>query len=113
MEIERLAGVDWRGIFSALAPRATARGLALALSPIAGGSPKVTDFSDHSEIEFTPEQEERLAEWILTQLRAEPGPVRVASGSVALKVVTRQYWPWFAGAVGVGALVGYSLSRRR
>jgi len=108
-----LAGVDWRNVFSALAPRATARGLALALAPIAGGSPRVVDYSDYSEITFTPDQEERLAAWILTQLRKEPGPVRIESGAVALKVVTRQYGLWFAGAVGVGAFLGYSLRKGR
>lgn len=106
-EVEHLAGFDWGSI----APRATARGLALALSPLAGGMPPVTDYSGYSEINFTPEQRDRLAEWTLTQLRKEPGPVRVSLGPIALRVVTRQYWPWFAGAVALGLVAGYTLRR--
>lgn len=110
--IERM-GIDWRSIFGALAPAGTAHGLAVALSPIAGSMPRVSDGAGYSEITFTPEQETRLAEWILTQLRSEPGPVRVHAGGLALKVITRQYWPWFAAAVAVGLVVGYGLRGKR
>jgi hypothetical protein len=69
--------------------------------------PAVINHGDYSEVVFTPEQEERLSEWILTQLRKEPGPVRVDAGALALKVMARQYWPWMVGLVVAGAVVGY------
>jgi hypothetical protein len=111
-EVEQMAGFDWRAALSKLAPAATARGLALALAPIAGGSPTVADYSGYSEISFSPDQEERISQWILMQLRKEPGSVRVDSGGIALKVVTRQYGLWFAGAVAAGAVLGYTLRKR-
>ncbi len=97
--------------FAAIPAGTTARGLALALAPITGTVPAVVSHGDYSEITFTPEQEERLSAWILTQLRREPGPVRIQSGGVALKVIMREYWPWMVGFVAVGAAVGYMASK--
>jgi len=102
---------DLTAFFAAIPAGTTARALALALSPIIGGVAAVTSHGDYSEITFTPEQEERLSAWILTQLNREPGPVRIDSGGVATKVIMRQYWPYMLGFVAAGALVGYAVSK--
>lgn len=110
---EVLAGVDWRAFFSAIPAAATARAIALAWSPIVGGSPDVVNHGDYYEVVFTPEQEDRAAAWIVSQLDREPGPVRMSLGGVATKVITREYWPYILGVAAVGGLVGYSLRRGR
>ncbi len=92
---------------------ATAYGLSAALSPIAGSSPMVSDMGGYFDVTFTPDQEDRIAEWIRAQLNKEPGAVRVDAGGIALKVLIRQYWPWIVGAVALGAAVGYTAKRRR
>lgn len=98
-------GIDFRKLFSAIPAQATAIAIMTALSPIVGGFPDVVNRGTHWAVVLNEPQQERLTEWILTQLRKEPGPVRVETGSVALRVVTRQYWPWFAGAVAGGFLL--------
>lgn len=104
---------DLAAFFAAIPAGTTARALALALSPITGGVPTVTSYGSYSEVSFTPEQEERLSAWILTQLRREPGPVRVDTDGVATRVIVRQYWPWMLGFVAAGAVVGYVASKGR
>lgn len=104
-----LAGIDWRALFSQIPAAATANAIAVAWSPIVGGLPAVFNRGDYYEIIFTPEQEERAAAWIITQLRREPGPVRMETGGIAARVIARQYWPYFAGVVAAGALLGYML----
>lgn len=98
-------------MFSGLVPLATAQALAVGLSSIAGSTPAVLNHGDYAEIIFTPAQEARVSEWILTQLRREPGPVRVQANGIAWKVITRQYWPYMLGAVALGAAVGYSMRK--
>lgn len=99
-------------LFASLQPAATAQALAVALAPIAGGKPAVVNYGDYAVLEFTPEQEDRISAWIITQLKREPGPVRVESGGIALKVLTRQYWPWAVGLALAGAAFGYAAGRR-
>jgi hypothetical protein len=107
----QLAGIDWGSVFGSIPAAATARGLALALAPIAGGSPVVSDHGGYSSLTFTAAQEERLAAWILTQLRREPGPVRVDASGIALRVIMRQYWPYMLGIAAAGALVAYAVRK--
>jgi len=113
MDVNRdvMAGVDWKAMFSSLPAYGTANALALALSPIAGGMPRVVNGGGYYEIDFTPEQEDRVSAWILLQLNKEPGPVRVDAGNIAWTVVSRKYWPYALGAVALGAFLGYSLKR--
>lgn len=99
-------GLDWRAILAGISPYATATGLATALSPIVGGMPRVLNNGDYSTIQFSQEQEERLADWIVSLLDREPGPVRIESGPVAVKVVLRKYWPWLTGLAGAGFFLG-------
>lgn len=108
-----LAGVDWKALFQNIPAAATAQAIALAWTPIVGGRPAVIPFDDHYEIQFTPDQEDRAAAWIESQLNSEPGPVRMNLGGVATKVIARQYWPYILGIAGAGALVGYLARGRR
>lgn len=108
-----LAGIDWKATFQGIPAYATANALALAVSPITGSVPRVVNYGSYYEIEFTPAQEERLSAWILLQLNKEPGPVRVDVDGVALRVVTRKYWPYIAGAVGAGFVLGYAMKGRK
>lgn len=104
-----ISGVDWGSVFAGIPAAATAQGLAMAFIPIAGSKPNVVTYSEYSEITFTPQQEERVAAWILMQLNKEPGPVRVDAGGIALRVVTRKYWPYALGILALGAAGGYAL----
>lgn len=106
------SSIDWGSVFGGLPATATAQGLAAAFMPITGSKPAVTNYGDYAEITFTPDQEERLAAWILMQLNKEPGPVRVDLGGVALKVVTRKYWPYAVGILGLGLAAGYAIKGR-
>lgn len=99
-------------LFSGLAPAATAQGLAAALTPIAGSKPQVNIFGDYAEIVFSPEQEDRITEWILTQLRREPGPVRMDAAGIATKVLARQYWPYVLGVSAAGFALGYLVTKK-
>lgn len=107
-----IGSVDWGSVFSGIPAAATAQGLAAAFIPIAGSKPNVVTYSDYSEITFSPEQEERVAAWILMQLNREPGPVRVDLGGIALRVVSRKYWPYALGILGLGIMGGYALKGR-
>lgn len=86
---------------------ATANAIALAWAPITGTAPAVVNRGEFYAVEFTPEQEDRAAAWILSQLRNEPGPVRVQVGGIATKVIARNYWPWFIGVAAAGIAIGY------
>lgn len=102
-------------IFSAIPAQATAVGLASALIPIAGSMPAVVSNPDSSySITFTPDQSDRVAQWIQGQIEKEPGSVRIEVGDIAWKVITREYWMYFAGAILLGFVFGrVSKSRKR
>lgn len=107
----QMAGVDWKEFFQSIPAGATARAWQLALTPIAGSAPTVTNHGDYYSVTFTPEQAERISAWILTQLRKEPGPVRVETGAIAMRVLLRQYWPYALGLVGLGVVLAYFYSQ--
>lgn len=108
----QLAGLDWSAIFSAIPSAATATAIAAAWSPIVGGMPAVINRGDHYEVAFTMDQEDRASAWIISQLNKEPGPVQMDLSGVAIKVITRQYWPWVLGVAGLGFAAGYLLKGR-
>ena len=99
-------------LFANVPALATATAIAAAWSPIVGSTPSVVNRGNYYEVVFAPDQEDRAVEWILTQLNREPGPVRIEAGGMAVKVITRKYWPYFAGAALLGAVVGYTLHGR-
>jgi hypothetical protein len=107
----QMAGLDWKSIFQSIPAATTARAWQVALTPIAGSPPVVTDHGTYWSVRFTPEQEERVSAWILTQLRREPGPVRVEASGIALRVVGQQYWPYALGLVGLGVGLAYLLRK--
>ena len=107
----QLAGLDWKQVFQSIPAGATARALSLALAPIAGSAPAVTDYGEYYSLSFTPEQEERVSAWLLTQLRREPGPVRVEASGIAIRVILRQYWPYMLGLVAAGALAAHVMKK--
>lgn len=110
--MNHLAGIDWRAAFAAIPAAATAQAIALAWSPIVGGAPTVERHGDAYKIIFSPEQEDRAAAWIVAQLNREPGPVQMESGGIAVKVLTRKYWPYVLGVAAAGAFLGYTMGRK-
>lgn len=113
MSLPVTMGGDFRDIFRSLKPAATAAALAIAVTPIVGGVVQTVNRGEYYEIIFNPEQEDRLAEWIRSQLNREPGAVRISSGGVALKVIARQYWPWMLGIAALGGAVAWSVKGGR
>jgi len=107
-----MAGIDWGSVFSAIPSAATAAGLAVAIAPIAGSVPATVNRGSYWEIIFNEAQQERISAWILRQLNREPGPVRMDLGPIAWTVVARKYWPYVAGAVALGAVLGAGVARR-
>lgn len=105
--MSQLAGIDWRAAFAAIPAAATANAIALAWSPIVGGVPAVINRGEFYEVAFNPEQEDRAAAWIVSQLNREPGPVRVGASGIATKVIFREYWPHILGVAAAGAVLGY------
>lgn len=111
--MNQLAGLDWRATFAAIPGFATANAIALAWMPITGTPPAVINRGEYYEIAFNPEQEDRAAAWIVSQLNREPGPVRMESGGIAIKVITRKYWPYILGVAAAGAVLGYTMRGRK
>jgi hypothetical protein len=107
-----LSGVDWKSVFASIPGFATAQAMALAWAPITGTPPAVINRGDYYELAFNPDQEDRAAAWIVSQLNREPGNVRVNAGGIATKVITRQYWPYILGIAAAGAIIGYSVRRK-
>lgn len=99
----------FRELFAAIPAQATALAIAAAWRPIVGSMPTVENRGDHWAVVFDMEQEDRASAWILSQLRREPGPVRMELGGVAQKVITRKYWALGLGLVVIGGLIGYSV----
>lgn len=108
-----MAGIDWRSVFGNISGPVEAAAIVAALVPIIGSRPSVVTSGNTYRITFTPEQEDRLTAWTIMQIDSEPGPVSVDLGGAALKVVTRKYWPYAAGAVALGVVLGYSMKRGR
>jgi len=99
--------VDLREVFAAIPAQATALAIAAAWRPIVGSMPTVTGHDGYWSVSFSPEQEDAAAQWLMTQLNREPGPVRVNMSGIATKVVTRKYWPWVLAVAATGAALGY------
>lgn len=109
--MSQLAGVDWKSLFQNIPAAATANAIALAWAPIVGGMPAVIGRGSYYEVVFNPDQEDRAAAWIMSQLDREPGPVRMDLTGVGTKVIMRHYWPHVLGIVALGAAVGYAIGR--
>jgi hypothetical protein len=99
-------------IFQNIPAQATAVGLATALIPIAGSMPSVNNMGSYFTITFTPEQSDRVSQFILAQLNKEPGSVRMDVSSIAWQVILREYWMYFAGAIALGCLLSKLTGRR-
>jgi hypothetical protein len=108
----QMAGLDWRALFSGIPAAATAQAIAIAWAPITGTAPAVVSHGDYWEVVFNPEQEDRAAAWIVSQLDRDPGPVRIEAGGIATKVITRKYWPYVLGIAGAGVVLGIMMGKR-
>jgi hypothetical protein len=111
--MNEMAGIDFKSIFSAIPAAATAQAFKLALTPIAGSPPTVTNHGEYYSITFTPDQEALVAAWIVSQIKKEPGPVRIESGAIALRVLVRQYWPYALALIAIGAAGAYYMTKRK
>jgi hypothetical protein len=114
-----MAGIDWRSVFQGIPALATANAIAMAWAPITGHPPAVVREGVGYAVIFDEDQEERAAQWIRMQLRhgvgsdGEPNRLVVRMDGIARKVIFREYWPYMAGMLLAGAVVGYSLRGRR
>jgi hypothetical protein len=109
---EMAGALDFKAMFAAIPAAAPPVALRTALTPIAGSAPGMENHGSHYSITFSPEQEERVAAWILTQLRREPGPVQIETGGIAFRVITREYWPHIIGLLLAGAVLAYLFGKK-
>jgi len=80
--------------------------------------PTVVNEGDHVTIELDAQLQDEVAAFLLRQLAAEPGSLRVSGlGGVMAKVIARKYGAWAAGlmggAFGLGWLTGARKKGRR
>jgi pyocin large subunit-like protein len=102
-------------ILNGLPPVLIAQAAAAAAKPIFGFDemPHVQNYGDYSEIVLTPAQQDQVAAFIIRQLDAEPGAVRVDLSGVMTRVLSRKYWAYGLGAVAAGAALGSLFTPRR
>lgn len=83
-------------------PVLIAQAAALAAQPALSLSraPAVVNYGSYVVIELDPQLQGEVAEFIIRQLEAEPGAVRVAGlGGVLARVLARKYSGWIGGAL--------------
>lgn len=93
-------------IFGAVSNTAAAEATAVAMSYYLGTKPTVTTYPDYAEITLSPAQEAAAADFLIRQLKKEPGPVRINLGTVFVQVLFRQYWLYILGVFGGGVALG-------
>jgi hypothetical protein len=101
-----MGGVNWSALFAAIPAAGTAVAIGTALTPILGSPPTIANNAGVYSISFSPDQEDVFAAWLVTQLNSDPVPVQMDLGGVAIKVITRKYWPWVLGVAGAGFVLG-------
>lgn len=82
---------------------------AVAARPVLSLSrqPEIVNHGDYAEIVLDPELQQQTADFILRQLAAEPGPVRIVGlGGVVLRVLARKYFGWIGGTVAGSFVLG-------
>lgn len=83
-------------------PVLIAQAAAVAAKPALSLSraPQVVNYGGYVVIELDPELQGEVADFIIRQLEAEPGAVRVAGlGGVLARVLARKYSAWIGGAL--------------
>jgi len=92
---------------------AKVQGLNLGLKAITGEFSAINRHDEYTEMVLSEQQVAHGQKFFLDLLESEPGPVRFANtGDVFLPVLMKKYWPWGAGALIVGAILGGLLKRR-
>lgn len=81
-------------------------------------APTVVNYGSYVVIELDPQLQGEVADFIIRQLEAEPGAVRVSGlGGVLARVLARKYSAWIggtvAGAFGLGWLSKGVKGRKR
>lgn len=91
---------------------AKTQGISLLVYGLSGNYPEIDRQSGYTNIVLSPEQIQHGQKFFLDMLESEPGEVRIqGTGDVFLPVLYKKYWPWIAGAVIAGALIGVTLKR--
>lgn len=96
-------------------PVLIAQAAALAAQPVLSLSraPAVVNYGSYVVIELDPQLQKETADFIIRQLEAEPGAVRVAGlGGVLARVLARKYSGWIGGALAGSFGLGW-LSKGR
>lgn len=93
-----------------------AQGAAAAARPVMGlsRSPTVVNYGDHVAIELDSGLQAEIADFIIRQIEAEPGTIRVVGlGGVFARVAARKYGTWAAGFLGGAFGLGWFTGGRR
>lgn len=94
----------------------TAQGAAAAARPLMNlsRSPTVVNHGDHVSIELDSGLQAEIAGFIIRQIDAEPGEIRIEGlGGVFARVAARKYGTWAAGFLGGAFGLGWLTGGRR
>ena len=91
---------------------AKVQGLNLGLKAITGEFSTINRFNDYTELVLSEQQVLHGQKFFIDLLESEPGDVRfINTGDVFMPVIFKKYWPWAAGALVLGAILGGLLKR--
>ncbi len=77
-----------------------------AIRMVTGEDPIVDEYDEYTDIRFTDYQIQFLKDKLTEWNKADPGEVRIDYKPVILPWVIKKYWPWAAGAVATGFVLG-------
>lgn len=103
-----------KALTTPLGTMAQATALSIALAPIAGNR-SIPISRNGDEYILVPDrgQVDLISQWIIRQLKKEPGNVRVDVSDIWPKVVFRMWWPYILGIGATGAIAGYLLAGKK
>jgi len=89
-----------------------AQGMSMFIYGLTGEYPEINREENFTELILKPNQILHGQNEFLGLLESEPGEVRIKnSGEIFLPVIYKKYWPWAAGFLVLGGILGAVLKR--
>jgi len=91
-----------------------AESIAIALSQIVGSKPIITYYSDHAEINFTPEQRIKLRSYLDMKLKStgEDNDLKINFEPVLIPILFKKVAPYIIGLIAIGYITGKTSKKR-